>query len=179
MDGNSSIPNHASSSARRWFWITVIVGAVIPATGLLGQILAYWLRFGFGAWRPFPTVLVAVLLWEILSLWPFLILARGARSRVLACYKTPAAIQELMQTKMVLRGAITGLAIPYAAFWLFVASVPFFGQVSEEFDWAGLGQAMSVILIFLLPIVGLITCFVGALFGLAISKILTMRPTEP
>jgi len=161
------------------------VGAVMPATGLFGGILARWLRFGFGGWPSFSTVLieffallVGVLLWEILSLWPFLILARGARSRVLACYETPAAIQELKKTKMVLRGAITGLAIPYAAFWLLSASAPFFGQVSEEFDWAGLGQAMSVILMFLLPIVGLITCFVGALFGLAISKIITMRPTE-
>jgi hypothetical protein len=148
----------------------MVLGAAPPVVG--------WSVFAFGLWLRFPDqsgsfgeFIGVLILYEALTLVPFLILALVVRWRLRKRYLAAADSQSLLGTKRALKGAVAGLAIPYTMFWLFlVTPMPFFGTTETEFDMAGMGQAFAAYLMFILPFFGLITALVGALIGSSVRR---------
>lgn len=163
VERRKSAPHESNPElARRWFWLILMTGVLLPFTSLA----VIWLRRWAGAYPPEELWIESaggVFLMGIVIVPPFLVYAIHSSKRL---------VHDRSQRRPV-KGGLIGLSVVYAFFCAVFA--PWLFSVGST-DPAGMGQAFAVYFVFLVPALG----FGGLLLGrlLAPARVLPPSPLD-
>ncbi len=155
MEARPSPADQKSTSYKRWFWITLAVGAVPPAI-----VFVSWLLGGseeLGRSQNAVGVLATIAFLCLATLWPFFFLALIVRFELRNATKPG----DLLRSKANMGGAIVGMSVPHVVFWALMANLPLHKGLEELFYILAACVVIS-------PALMLITAPVGGLIGLAV-----------